>query len=86
MSRKNTRHRQIPLTSHGDELPEPLRERLQNAWSETFYRECFLWSGRTTLRRLLCGPAFPSQRAGACSGRPGVSEESVDDEVEICDQ
>jgi hypothetical protein len=28
MFRKNTRHRQIPLTSHVDEMPAPLRERL----------------------------------------------------------
>ena len=41
MFRKNTRHRQIPLTSHVDELPTPLRERLQNSWAETFYREFF---------------------------------------------
>jgi len=30
MFRKNTCHRQLPLTSHVDELPEPLRKRLQN--------------------------------------------------------
>jgi hypothetical protein len=41
MFRKNTRHRQIPLTSHVDEMPAPLRERLQNSWAETFYREFF---------------------------------------------
>ncbi len=41
MFRKNTRHWQIPLTSHVDELPTPLRERLQNSWAETFYREFF---------------------------------------------
>lgn len=41
MFRKNTRHLQIPLTSHVDELPEPLRERLQNSWADTFYREFF---------------------------------------------
>jgi len=41
MFRKNTRHLQIPLTSHVDELPTPLRERLQNSWAETFYREFF---------------------------------------------
>ena len=41
MFRKNTRHRQIPLTSHVDELPDPLRERWQNSWAETFYREFF---------------------------------------------
>jgi len=27
MFRKNSRHLQIPLTSHVDELPEPLRSR-----------------------------------------------------------
>jgi len=41
MFRKNVRHLQIPLTSHVDELPTPLRERLQNSWAETFYREFF---------------------------------------------
>jgi hypothetical protein len=41
MFRKNTRHLQIPLTSHVDELPEPLRERLRNSWADTFYREFF---------------------------------------------
>jgi len=41
MFRKNTRHRQLPLTSHVDELPEPLRKRLQNSWAETFYQEFF---------------------------------------------
>jgi hypothetical protein len=41
MFRKNTRHLQIPLTSHVDELPEPLRQRLQSSWAETFYHEFF---------------------------------------------
>lgn len=41
MFRKNTRHLQIPLTSHVDELPEPLRKRLQNSWAESFYQEFF---------------------------------------------
>jgi|GEM_PF-1410086 len=41
MFRKNVRHLQIPLTSHVDELPRSLRERLQNSWAETFYREFF---------------------------------------------
>nr|BAL52542.1 hypothetical conserved protein [uncultured Chloroflexota bacterium]BAL58300.1 hypothetical conserved protein [uncultured Chloroflexota bacterium] len=41
MFRKNTRHYQLPLTSHVDELPEPLRERLENSWAESFYREFF---------------------------------------------
>lgn len=36
MFRKNTRHLQILLTSHGDELPEELRNRLRNPWAETF--------------------------------------------------
>jgi hypothetical protein len=41
MFRKNTRHYQIPLTSNVDELPEPLRKRLQNSWAGTFYQEFF---------------------------------------------
>jgi len=39
MFRKNTRHQQIPLTSHVDELPEKLRKRLENSWGGVFYRE-----------------------------------------------
>ncbi len=41
MFRKNNRHLQIPLTSHVDELPEPLRKRLRNSWAETFYQQFF---------------------------------------------
>lgn len=41
MFRKNSRHLQIPLSSHVDELPEPLRERLQESWAEVFYQEFF---------------------------------------------
>jgi len=41
MFRKNTRHLQIPLTSHVDELPEPLRERLESSWAQTFYEQFF---------------------------------------------
>lgn len=41
MFKKNTRHLQIPLTSHIDELPERLRNRLQNSWAGTFYDEFF---------------------------------------------
>ena len=41
MFRKNTRHLQIPLTSHVNELPEPLRKRLQKSWAETFYHQFF---------------------------------------------
>jgi hypothetical protein len=41
MFRKNTRHYQLPLTSHADELPEPLRKWLENSWAETFYHEFF---------------------------------------------
>jgi hypothetical protein len=36
MFRDNTRHLHNPLTSPIDELPTPLRERLQNSWAETF--------------------------------------------------
>ncbi len=41
MFSKNSRHLQIPLTSHVDELPEPLRKRLRNSWAETFYQQFF---------------------------------------------
>lgn len=41
MFRKNTRHQQIPLTSHVDELPEKLRKRLENSWGGVFYREIY---------------------------------------------
>lgn len=39
--RKNTRHPQLPLTSHADELPESLQQRLQNSRAETCYQEFF---------------------------------------------
>jgi len=41
MFRKNTRHLQIPLTSHVDELPEKLRKRLENSWGGVFYSEIY---------------------------------------------
>jgi len=41
MFRQNHSHRQIPLTSHVDELPANLRKRLENSWAGTFYREFF---------------------------------------------
>lgn len=41
MFKKNTRHLQIPLTSHVDELPESLRTRLHSSWAESFYQEFF---------------------------------------------
>jgi hypothetical protein len=41
MFRKNDRHRQLPLTSHVDELPEKLRKRLETSWAGVFYREFF---------------------------------------------
>jgi hypothetical protein len=41
MFKKNSRHLQIPLTSHVDELPEKLRKRLENSWAGVFYREFF---------------------------------------------
>lgn len=42
MYKKNSRHLQIPLTSHVDELPDNLRKRLENSWGGVFYREFFL--------------------------------------------
>lgn len=41
MYRKNTKHMQIPLTSHVDEMPEKLKKRLENSWAGVFYREFF---------------------------------------------
>ncbi|RPI66308.1 MAG: hypothetical protein EHM38_10315, partial [Geobacteraceae bacterium] len=41
MFKKNTRHQQIPMTSHVDELPEKLRKRLENSWGGVFYREIY---------------------------------------------
>lgn len=41
MFRKNQRHLQLPLTSHVEELPEKLRQRLENSWAGVFYREVF---------------------------------------------
>jgi hypothetical protein len=43
MFRRNTGHLQIPLTSHVDELPGPLRERLARSWAKTFYEQFFCW-------------------------------------------
>lgn len=41
MYRQNDQHRQLPLMSTLDELPEKLRQRLDESWAGTFYRECF---------------------------------------------
>ena len=41
MFKKNSRHLQIPLTSHVDELPEKLRKRLETSWAGIYYREFF---------------------------------------------
>lgn len=41
MYKRNRRHLQIPLTSHVDELPTNLRNRLEKSWARTFYREFF---------------------------------------------
>jgi len=41
MFKKHYRHLQIPLTSHVDDLPEKLRQRLENSWAGIFYREVY---------------------------------------------
>ena len=41
MFKKNSRHLQIPLTSHIDELPEKLRKGIVDSWSGIFYRDFF---------------------------------------------
>ena len=41
MFKENHTHRQIPLTSHVDDLPEKLRKRLEKSWAGFFYRDFF---------------------------------------------
>jgi hypothetical protein len=41
MFRKNDQHRQMPLFSSIDSLPEKQLKRLEESWAGTFYRECF---------------------------------------------
>lgn len=41
MFRKNTKHQQPALISAASELPEKQRQRLENSWAGTFYREFF---------------------------------------------
>lgn len=41
MFRKNDEHRQMPMFSTLDDLPEKQRQRLENSWAGTFYREFF---------------------------------------------
>ena len=63
MFRKNVRQLQIPLTSHVDELPTPLRERLQNSWAETFYREFFAaWTNKPLPSSMRTSPPAPTCR------------------------
>ena len=41
MFRPNTQHRQMPMFSSINSLPEKLQERLEESWAGTFYREFF---------------------------------------------
>jgi hypothetical protein len=41
MYHKNDKHYQLPLISSLNELPDKLRERLEESWAGTFYREFF---------------------------------------------
>lgn len=41
MYRKNDKHLQLPLISSLNELPDKLRDRLEESWAGTFYREFF---------------------------------------------
>jgi len=41
MFRKNEKHQQIPMFSTLDDLPDKQRQRLENSWAATFYREFF---------------------------------------------
>jgi len=42
MFRKNDKHLQIPLLSGLNELPDKLKERLEQSWAGTFYEEIFV--------------------------------------------
>lgn len=42
MFRKNDQHRQIPLLSGLNELPDKLKEQLEQSWAGTFYHEIFI--------------------------------------------
>jgi len=68
MFRKNSRHLQIPLTSHVDELPEPLRKRLRNSWAETFYQQFFCRLDETPFEVLYADVP--------CAGIAGVPQSS----------
>lgn len=57
MLKENTRHLEIPLTGHDDELPEALRKRLHNLWAVTFYCEFFYYLDEQSFERLYVG--FP---------------------------
>ncbi len=58
--KKNTRYLPLPLTGHGDELPETLRTRLHNSWAETCYRDASV--GRTKSCSACCTPMCPRGR------------------------
>lgn len=40
MYRQNERHRQPPLMSNVQDLPEKHRKRLEQSWAAAFYDEC----------------------------------------------
>lgn len=41
MFRKNEQHQQMPMFSTLDDLPARQRQRLENSWAGTFYRDFF---------------------------------------------
>src|SRR4030042_3983486 len=59
MFKQNRRHLQIPLTSHVDELPEKLRNRLEKSWAGIFYREFFCRLNEKTFEVLYAN--YPSR-------------------------
>lgn len=59
MFKKNRRHKQIPLTSHVDEMPPKLRKRLENSWAGIFYRDFFCRLDETPFSVLYAD--FPSR-------------------------
>jgi hypothetical protein len=63
MFRENQAHRQPPLFSSVQDLPPKLRQRLEQSWAGTFYRECFCRIAEETFAVLYA----------TCPSRPNVA-------------
>lgn len=64
MFKKNHRHLQIPLTSNIEELPDKLRNRLENSWAGIF---CRLEGKPFEVLYADC-PSRPTWQSICCSG------------------